>query len=181
MLTVTVRLGTAVETGVTLAFTSLDTTAATLTAVSIPATLTTTTQEAVVRLFAVDDSVDTPLNRVYGLRMAVTSGPDAFIGLTQSVEGSLTDDDVANLVLAPNTPTLSDLAEGATSMVMVKLATQPLTQRRDRGGCIQRRKRVDGVSPPNLCSRPPTGARRGPSTLSGVADRSWLTEPRQWR
>ena len=124
MVTVSVRLGTAAESNVELALTSLDTTAATLTAASIPATLLATANVAVVTLFAVDDGIDHLINRRYGLRVSVTSGPAAFVGLTQIVEGSLTDDDVANLVLVPSSLTLA-LAEGATRMVTVKLATEP--------------------------------------------------------
>ena len=127
VVTVSVRLGTAVETGVELAFTSIDTTAATLTAASIPATLTTTSDEAVVSLFATGpENIDNPINRIYGLRVSVTSGPPGYAGLLQTITASVIDDDTAGLVLDP--PTLSALAERATLTVMVNLATQPATQ-----------------------------------------------------
>ena len=122
MATVTVRLSTAAEGGVALSFTSSAPAVATLTATAVTVTLTTTTDEAIVTLGAVSDNAVTG-NRGYALQVSVVSGPGGYGGLELTVSGSVTDDDVANLVLDP--PSLPNVAEGATSTVSVKLATQP--------------------------------------------------------
>ena len=119
--TVSVRLSAAAETGVKLSFTSRFG-SATLTASSVTATLTTTADEAIVTLGAVDNDFDTVGNRIYGLRVSVVSGPGAYDGLTEIASGSVIDDDQANLVLTPTS--LPNLAEGETATVMVNLATQ---------------------------------------------------------
>ena len=126
--TVTVKLVTAVETGVTLDFRSNSPEFATLSAESITATLTTTGDEAMVTLFSVPNNVDRAGPQRYGLRLSVANGPPGYAGRQAIITGGVTDDDVAALVLDPSTSTLSDLAEGATRTVMVKLASQPATQ-----------------------------------------------------
>ena len=165
--TVTVRLATAVETGVTLAFTSLDTAAATLREFSNPARLTTTTDEVVVTLFATAyENTGTPSDRSYGLRVSVISGPTGYAGLQQTVFGTVVDADAARLVLDP--PTLTDLAEDTTSTVMVKLATQPTS------GVTVTVSSSDtdefSVSPAELVFTSSDWATARPVTLSGEAD-----------
>ena len=164
---VSVRLATAAETAVTLALTSLDSPAATLTAASIPATLIATANVAVVTLFAVDDSIDTPSNRRYGLRVSVTSGQDGYVGLTQIIAGSVTDDDVARLMLDP--PTLSDLAEGAMSAVMVSLATEPTQDVTVSVSSSDEGEMTVSTSP--LVFRPDSWNTAQTVTLSGIEDR----------
>ena len=119
---VTLSLSAAAEGGVELSFTSSAPSVATLSATTVTATLTTTGDRATVTLGAVEDRADTG-NRGYALQVSVLSGPGGYAGLELTVTGTVLDDDVANLVLAPTT--LDDLAEGATSTVSVKLATQP--------------------------------------------------------
>ena len=120
---VTVRLDSAAEGGVTLAFTSLNPAAATLTAATIPATLTTTGQEARVTLFAIPNDIETPGNVPYGLRVSVTSDLGAYDGLTLTISRTVTDDDVANLSVRPSF--LTYVPEGNASLVMLGLTSEP--------------------------------------------------------
>ena len=170
--TVTVRLSTAAEGGVALSFTSSAPEVATLTATSVTVTLTTADDSAIVTLGAVSDNAVTG-NRGYALKVSVVSGPGGYAGLELTVTGTVLDDDSPNLVLEP--PYLTDLAEGATSTVMVKLATQPASSvivavTSSNTGELS-------VSPAQLVFLPGNWNVARPVTLSGVRD-NLVDEPK---
>ena len=120
--TVTVNLATHAQPGVTLVITSPDA-FTTLSPNAITVTLTTADDSATVTLRAIDDNSDNG-DQPYALKLSVFAGPGDYAGLERTFTGTVVDDDVPNLILVP--AFLESLAEGATSMVSVRLATQPL-------------------------------------------------------
>ena len=163
--TVTLRLLTAAEGGVTLAFTSLDTAVATLSSTPLRATLTTTGHRATVTLGTVDNSAASG-DQTYALKVSVMSGPVGYAGLELTVTGTALDDDSPNLVLDQSS--LPPLAEADTSQVMVNLAIQPT------GGVTVAVSSSDtgelSVSPAELVFTDSDWNTAQPVMLSGVAD-----------
>ena len=165
---VVLHLMTAAEAGVTLSFTS-QFTSATLSSTPLLATLATLGDRTTVTLGAVDDSSDTG-DRPYALEVLVT-GPGGYDGLVLLVTGTVEDDDEANLVLDPSSPTLPAVAEGEETRVMVRLATQPLANVN-----VAISSDVDDtellVFPANLVFTASNWNRARPVALVGVADRN---------
>ena len=119
--TVTVGLATLPSAGVTLVFTSPNP-AATLSALSITAMLTTLADNATVTLMAVNDFVISG-DRPYALKLSVSAGPAGYAGLELTVSAIVEDDDIPSLVL--DQPALADLPEGNVSFFNVRLSSVP--------------------------------------------------------